>query len=240
MASGLVYMHSGAANVELTGARTALSPAEIELLVLIDGKTGCDELARRAAPLAEADVKKALEKLVRAGYIVPAADVTSAGIDPGDFFSTADQGVASLKKNGYFVCIAHAAAPRKPVKDEKLSLLVVEDDEQLAKLVRTYFKMEGFETRIAGSRAALEAALREARPDVVLLDVMLPDADGLDLLAAIRKHPAVKDVPVVMMTAKSTRESVLQGIKRGANGYVTKPFNVDVLLKAVKSVLGVK
>jgi len=235
-----VYAHSGTADVELTGARTALTPAEIELLVLIDGKTNVEELTRRAAPLAEEAVKKAMEKLVRAGYIVPAADVSSAGIDPGDFFSTADQGLASLKKNGYFVCIAQAAAPRKIVKDEKLSLLVVEDDEQLAKLVRTYFKMEGFETRIAGSRAALEAALRDAKPSVVLLDVMLPDADGLDLLAAMRRHPAVKEVPIVMMTAKSTRESVLQGIRRGANGYVTKPFNVDVLLKAVKSVLGVK
>lgn len=240
MTPGLVYAHSGTADVELTGARTALTPTEIELLVLIDGKTSVEELTTRAAPLAPEAVKKALEKLVRAGYIKPAADVTAAGIDPGDFFSSADQGVASLKKNGYFVCIAHAAAPRKPVKDEKLSVLVVDDDEKLAKLVRTYFKMEGFEARIAGSRAAFEAALREARPSLVLLDVMLPDADGLELLAAMRKHPAVKDVPVVMMTAKATREAVLQGIKRGANGYVTKPFTVDVLLKAAKSVLGLK
>jgi CheY-like chemotaxis protein len=240
MTPGLVYAHSGTADVELTGARTALSPAEIEILVLIDGKTNVDEIMKRAAPLSGDAVQKALEKLLRAGIIVPAADVSAAGIDPGDFFSSADQGVASLKKNGYFVCIAQAAMPRKPDKNEKLGVLVVEDDEKLAKLVRTFFKMEGFETRIAGSRAALETALREARPSLVLLDVTLPDADGLDLLAAMRKHPVVKEVPIVMMTAKATREAVLQGIKRGANGYVTKPFNVDVLLKAAKSVLGLK
>jgi two-component system, OmpR family, response regulator len=119
-------------------------------------------------------------------------------------------------------------------------VLVVEDDEKLAKLVRTFFKMEGLATRIAGSRTAFEAALREEKPSLVLMDVMLPDADGLDLLAALRRHPALKEVPVVMMTAKATRAAVQQGLKSGANGYVTKPFNVDVLLKAVKSVLGVR
>ena len=240
MKPGLVYAHSGTADVELTGARTALSPAEIEVLVLVDGKTNVEEIARRAAPLSAEAVGKALEKLIRAGIIVPAADVSQAGIDPGDFFSSADQGVASLKKNGYFVCIAKAAAPRKPGKDEKLDVLVVEDDEKLAKLIRTFFRMEGFETRLAAGRAQLEAALREGKPSLVLMDVMLPDADGLELLSAMRKHPALKDVPVVMMTAKATREAVLQGIKRGADGYVTKPFNVDVLLKAVKNVLGIR
>lgn len=233
-------MHSGKADVEMTGGHTVLSAAELELLVLIDGKTSVAELTRRAAPLSDGDVKKAIEKLLRAGYILPAADVSAAGIDPGDFFTSADQGVESLKKNGYFVCIAQAAQPRKPARDEKLSVLVVEDDEKLAKLVRTFFKMEGLPARIAGSRAAFEAALREEKPSLVLMDVMLPDADGLELLAAIRKHPVINGVPVVMMTAKATRAAVQQGLKSGANGYVTKPFNVDVLLKAAKTVLGVR
>jgi len=69
---------------------------------------------------------------------------------------------------------------------------------------------------------------------------MLPDIDGFDVLARVRQHDAMKDVRIIMMTAKATREAVLKGLERGADGYVTKPFEVDVLLKAVKTVAGVK
>ncbi|MDH4191878.1 MAG: response regulator, partial [Betaproteobacteria bacterium] len=83
------------------------------------------------------------------------------------------------------------------------------------------------------------AAFREPpRPDLVLLDVTLPDADGFDVLAKMRLHPALKTVPVIMVTAIATREAVIKGILRGADGYITKPFEVDVLLKAVRTVLG--
>ena len=67
-----------------------------------------------------------------------------------------------------------------------------------------------------------------------------PDIDGFDVLARVRQHDAMKDVRIIMMTAKATREAVLKGLERGADGYVTKPFEVDVLLKAVKTVAGVK
>jgi two-component system OmpR family response regulator len=67
---------------------------------------------------------------------------------------------------------------------------------------------------------------------------MLPDADGFDILAAIRRHPALSAVPVVMLTAKATREGVLKGLAGGADGYITKPFEMDVLMKAIGVVLG--
>jgi DNA-binding response OmpR family regulator len=73
---------------------------------------------------------------------------------------------------------------------------------------------------------------------LVLLDVMLPDADGFEVLLKMRQHPALKVVPVVMLTAKATRDAVLQGLSGGADGYITKPFDVEVLVKAVKTVLG--
>jgi len=98
---------------------------------------------------------------------------------------------------------------------------------------------EGFKVHVAKDRAEIVAELRRPpRPDLVLLDVSLPDVDGFEVLLKIRAHPVLKILPVVMLTAKATREAVLSGLAGGADGYITKPFEIDVLLKAVKVVLG--
>jgi DNA-binding response OmpR family regulator len=76
-------------------------------------------------------------------------------------------------------------------------------------------------------------------PDLILLDVQLPDANGFDILTRLRQHPVLKNVPVIMLTAESTREAVLKGLQGGADGYVTKPFEPDLLVNAVKAVLGI-
>jgi DNA-binding response OmpR family regulator len=76
------------------------------------------------------------------------------------------------------------------------------------------------------------------KPDLVLLDVQLPDANGFDVLAKMRQHPFMKAIPVVMLTAEATREAVIRGLQAGADGYVTKPFEPDLVVAAVKAVLG--
>ncbi len=91
----------------------------------------------------------------------------------------------------------------------------------------------------ASNRAEVIAEFqRPPLPDLVLLDVVLPDADGFDILIRMRQHPVLKSVPVMMLTAKATREAVLKGLAGGADGYITKPFEADGLIKAIKSVLG--
>lgn len=241
---GAVYTLTKKGSAELHSARTTLSAMELSMLVLLDGKATVSQLASSSS-LSPESVDAALQKLVKSGHVVSAVDVTSDNIDPGNFFAASaaegEAGVATLKHAGYFVKFARPAAERKLAAGEKITVLVVEDDEQLAKLVRTYFQMEGFEARLAANRSEINAALRQLpRPDVILLDVMLPDIDGFDVLARIRGHAAVKDIPVIMMTAKATREAVLAGLQRGADGYVTKPFEVEAVLAAVKSVLGLK
>jgi DNA-binding response OmpR family regulator len=99
--------------------------------------------------------------------------------------------------------------------------------------------MEGFRSLGAHNRDEIMAALRTPPPpDLILLDVQMPDANGFDLLTRMRQHPLLKNMPVVMLTAEATRESVLRGLQGGADGYITKPFEPDVLMTAVKAVLG--
>ena len=99
--------------------------------------------------------------------------------------------------------------------------------------------MEGFEPRMAGNRVEIVAALQVSPlPDVVLLDVNLPDTNGFDILARVRQHPTLKSMRIIMLTSQASREDVMRGMVGGADGYITKPFDNDILIRAVRSVLG--
>jgi CheY-like chemotaxis protein len=240
---------------QLRNAGTARSPAELEILVLVDGRATVAQIAQTARNLSPAQVSEILRALASDGLIKPARDLQSDAIDVGDFFSgsmpersgnageathnEASQRISSLREHGYYVSLARRGAAREPQPGRKLTVMMVEDEPHVAKLLRTYFAMEGFAARTAGNRAEILAAFREPpMPDLVLLDITLPDADGFDVLAKMRQHAALKSVPVIMLTAQATRESVIKGILGGADGYITKPFNVDTLMKAAYAVLG--
>jgi two-component system OmpR family response regulator len=235
-----VYIVTGKGNAELTGASTTLSPTELKLLVLVDGIATVADIARNTRNQLEVPAVAAmLEKLAKAGYI---ADPDGTGaINIGDFFKESESGMESLQANGFFVRIARRAPNRAPsAAAQKLTVLAVEDDPALSKLLRMYLQMEEFNVRLAATRAEINTALREPpKPDVVLLDVVLPDGDGFEILRKMRAHPFLKDVPIIMATAKATREAVLNGLRSGADGYVTKPFDMEIVLKAIKSVLGI-
>lgn len=236
-----IYALTSRGQAELNSA-TSLGAAELKLLVLVDGRASVAKIAGRAAldPLA---VGEALEKLARSGYISTTAEVNYGAIDPGRLVSPDESltGLAALKAQGYFVRIARRGATRGKSAGGKLTVLVIEDDAQLAKLLQTYLQMEDFAVRVASCLDQIDIALGEQpAPDLVLLDVLLPDVDGLDVLARMRASEQMKSVPIILATGKATREAVLAGLQRGADGYVTKPYDMDVLLKAVKTVLGLK
>jgi len=118
-------------------------------------------------------------------------------------------------------------------------VLVIDDDEDLQKLIGYNFKMENIVARQALKGADILGALREPPlPAAILLDVNLTDANGFDIMARLRQYPALRSIPVVMLTAETTREAVLKGLQGGADGYVTKPFEQEHLIGAVKAVLG--
>ncbi len=111
-------------------------------------------------------------------------------------------------------------------------LLVVDDDLALAEMLGIVLRGEGFEvTHVADGNAALPA-LRQVRPDVVLLDVMLPGIDGLEVCRRIR---AESDVPIVMLTARTDTLDVVAGLESGADDYVVKPFKPQELIARVRA-----
>lgn len=152
----------------------------------------------------------------------------------------ASVGGAHLRSNGYYVAIARRAAAKVPPRDgERHTLLVVEDDPDLASLLVDIFGKAGFDVRTAKNRAEINAEVNKPLlPDLMLLDIMLPDADGLQILGRLRTHPKYARLPVILMTGKATVADVKAGLIAGADGYVSKPFKVSALVAAGNLVLG--
>jgi two-component system OmpR family response regulator len=232
---------------ELKGSNTVLSQREIELLVRLDGTLTLGQI-RAGMPAFEKDAFFAtVSQLCAQGFMGHKRDSFSPQLQfaPNRMAVTQAQaegeaGTASLSRAGYYVSIARARGPARPLgPHETLTALVVEDEPALAKFIQSYLSFEGFNVRIAGNRQEILTELRSLPlPNLVLLDVVLPDADGFDILLRMRQHPVLKNVPVIMLTGKATRESVIKGLANGADGYVTKPFEADALMAAVRCVLG--
>jgi len=147
---------------------------------------------------------------------------------------------AELTKAGYYIAIARRAAAKIPPRNgERHCLLVVEDDPDLSNLLAEIFTVAGFEVRCAANRAQINAEVNKPiLPDLILLDIVLPDADGLQILARLRIHPKFARMPVIMMTGKADVSDVKAGLAAGADGYVSKPFKMSALVAAVNLVLG--
>ncbi|MQY16052.1 Alkaline phosphatase synthesis transcriptional regulatory protein SphR [Streptomyces sp. RB5] len=114
-------------------------------------------------------------------------------------------------------------------------ILVAEDDAMQARLIRVYLEREGHEVQVVGDgRAALERA-RTVRPDLLVLDVMMPGVDGLDVTRILRAEAA--DVRILMLTARTTEEDLLLGLDLGADDYLTKPYSPRELTARVRVLL---
>ena len=116
-------------------------------------------------------------------------------------------------------------------------ILVVEDERDIAALVAFHLTKEGFRVRTVGSgRDALEA-VRTERPDLVVLDLMLPEMSGYEVLHELRRRADFADVPVVVLTARRDEEDRIRGLQLGADDYMTKPFSPQELVLRVAAVL---
>ena len=115
-------------------------------------------------------------------------------------------------------------------------ILVVEDDPDIAELVEHHLSRAGFETDVVGTGTEALEQIRQ-RPDLVVLDLMLPGLSGLELCRLMRGDPQTAAVPIIMLTARAEEESRVQGLELGADDYVTKPFSPRELVARLRAVL---
>jgi len=116
-------------------------------------------------------------------------------------------------------------------------VLIVDDDERLRELVRVNLELEGYTVGEAGSAEAGLAAIEQARPALILVDVMMPLVDGWELLRAIHERYGTGAIPVVMFSSKLDEEAHGQAAARGAQGFVGKPFDLQQLLDQAKQLV---
>lgn len=124
---------------------------------------------------------------------------------------------------------------KSPIKEK---ILIAEDEESLLRLETILLSSKGYRvTAVTEGRAAL-ASIDADRPDIVILDIMLPDMDGLDVCRMIRANPLTASIPVIILTAKKNSKDVAAGLAAGADAYVTKPFKTAAVIDSIEKLLG--
>jgi len=118
-----------------------------------------------------------------------------------------------------------------------MNILIVEDDPDARKVLSLILKLDGFEVSTVSSGREAFGAIRAACPDLILLDVMMPDVDGYELCRRIRSEPATRGIPIVMLSGKADRESVVRGLAAGANEFLAKPIKPSSLTKQLRATL---
>jgi CheY-like chemotaxis protein len=146
---------------------------------------------------------------------------------------------ATLGDRGAFLSVDRIKN-REPLRKTpgEISVLVVEDDPDQAALADMRVSMGGYSVRLAASQNALRQEFYAGRlPEILLLDIMLPDGDGFEILAAMRRHPRLALLPVVMLTVITGKENVRRGLELGADGYITKPYSKNIVVETIRDVL---
>lgn len=116
-------------------------------------------------------------------------------------------------------------------------IYLVEDDPSIQKLVIYTLKSQGFEAQGFTLPSHFDKAMETQKPNLIILDIMLPEVDGLTILSNIRKNPETKNIPVILLTAKTSEFDVIYGLDSGADDYVSKPFSMMELLARIKALL---
>lgn len=201
-------------------------------------------------------ITAALDRLVADGYLQHAGADADNDLDFTKFIHrpvkepTVQQkrqaeatlaGIKASKRAGYHVSIINR--PAKPVAphggSDKHTILVIDGDDANALVMARALLLAKFDTRSAGKSEEIVAALnKQPPPDVIAMDVVLPDVIGLELLGRLREHPVYKNVPIIVMTGKVEHDDVVAALAYGASGYMTKPFKPEALVESVKAVLG--
>jgi two-component system, OmpR family, alkaline phosphatase synthesis response regulator PhoP len=120
---------------------------------------------------------------------------------------------------------------------QKIKILLIEDEQDIADLIKLHAELSGYKiTHMADGLNGYEAIVKD-HPDLIILDLMLPGQNGLDVCRKVKANADLKHIPIIMISAKSEETDVVLGLELGADDYVTKPFSPRILLSRVKAVL---
>jgi CheY-like chemotaxis protein len=228
------------------------------LLKLIEQDTHIDVVRGCLRQYPDRLIEEWLDELVELGYLDHAAPADPLDLDFTAYFGKgpaaagevlaedagklekqAQAAGSALSRSGAFFHperLKNRAASKK--KPEDTVVLIVEDDPDQMALADLRVSMAGYRVRVARSAAQLLDELKkDPQLDVLLLDVMLPDGNGFDMLAKFRRHPNFALLPIVLLTAKDQVADIKKGLTLGADGYVTKPYSKSILIDAVSKVL---
>ncbi len=119
----------------------------------------------------------------------------------------------------------------------KESILVIEDEQDIQELIRYNLSKEGYKVALAGSGEDGLSRARQDAPEIVLLDLMLPGIDGLEVCRQLKGDQSTRQTPIIMLTAKGEESDIVTGLELGADDYITKPFSPKVLVARIRAVL---
>ena len=140
--------------------------------------------------------------------------------------------------SAHFCATMNAVFPRCPtLADTHSRILIVEDDGDIAALIAHYLDKAGYASEIAADGSRGLASAREAPPDLVILDLMLPGLNGLEVCKALRQHNRTAALPIIMLTARGEESERILGLDAGADDYIVKPFSPNELMARVRALL---
>ena len=252
-----VYTQTEKGRAELAASPGHLGPNLKALLGMFDGKASVEDLVKKLGKVSLDQVLAARDKLVASGYI----EISQDGREDADLdFATlmgrpvkeptlpqkreAEQttisGMRRLRQSGYFVNILSRPGGRIPPRSgENYSVLILDGDRSDVLVMARALALAQFDVRSASTAADIMAELGRPPPDVIVMDLVLPELVGLEVLAKTREHFKLRSVPVIVVTAEAAQEDVISALVYGANGYMTKPVQPEALLEAVKMILGI-
>lgn len=122
----------------------------------------------------------------------------------------------------------------------KEKILIIEDDDDIQELVRNILTMNGYKVTSSFDGVEYKKLIKSDLPDLIILDLMLPELDGFDVCRNLKKDPDTRDIPIIMLTCKGEYEDIATGFEIGADDYITKPFSTKVLLGRIREIMSIK
>ncbi len=218
-------------------------PSDYRMILWLVDFHGDGQLETWMSNFPQQRIEDCVDELQELGFLervdaAPARPVTPqpriVAVHPGEL----ENAYAAVEQHGAYVSAERLKA-RAAKRASETTVLIVEDDPDQRALADLRVSMAGYAVRVAESQAALLRSLaKDGAPDLLLLDVMLPDGDGFDILARLRRLPSFSSLPIVMLTVRKERADIERGLMLGADGYVTKPYSKSILAALIARILG--